>query len=280
MTYEGIDTAGRISADKARILRENGISFIARYLVPETLWKALSKQEASDIRHAGLALMLCWEIGSDDIKQGAAKGAEHGRRARELAEGMGVPAGTCIYFAADYNVPEKDYTAVEQYMIAAQTALGSRYVAGLYGPLGIVDFLAKRGSVKRFWQCVAWSDHFSETATVRQYAHQGDARAKAVAARIGVDVDLNVCDTLTGMWGIPVPQDGYDDGEGGTIIEYTGGTQSASPWYAEAMAWAKERHIINDGRPNDPVTRAELATVLYRIMGPEDEKKDSGLLSE
>lgn len=36
MTYEGIDTAGRISADKARILRENGMSFVARYLVPET----------------------------------------------------------------------------------------------------------------------------------------------------------------------------------------------------------------------------------------------------
>ena len=69
-------------------------------------------------------------------------------------------------------------------------------------------------------------------------------------------------------------------GEGGTVIEYTGGTQTASPWYADAMNWAKERHIINDGRPNDPVTRAELAMVLYRMFGPGDEKTDSGLLSE
>jgi hypothetical protein len=45
------------------------------------------------------------------------------------------------------------------------------------------------------------------------------------------------------------------------------------------MAWAERQGLLRDGRPNDPVTRAELATVLYRIYGPEDDKKDSGLLS-
>lgn len=51
----------------------------------------------------------------------------------------------------------------------------------------------------------------------------------------------------------------YDDGAGGT----------KTPWYAGAMAWAKEQGYIRDGRPDDPVTRAELATVLYRMAGPE-----------
>lgn len=278
MTYNGVDTAGRISADKAKTLRENGMSFIARYLVPETMWKALTKQEASGIRNAGLALMLCWELGSDDIKLGAVKGAEHGKTARQLAEAMGVPTGTIIYFAADYNVPESDYNAIEQYMISAQTAFAGKYRAGLYGHERIVKHLAERGSVKYFWQCVAWSNAFDPAATVRQYAHQGDSRAKAVAAKIGIDVDLDATETLDGMWMPSVAS--YDDGEGGTIIDYTGGTQTATPWYAEAMAWAKERHIINDGRPNDPVTRAELATVLYRIIGPEDEKSVSGMLTD
>ena len=50
------------------------------------------------------------------------------------------------------------------------------------------------------------------------------------------------------------------------------------PWYADAMEWAANNGLIRDGRPNDTVTRAELATVLYRIYGPEDEKKSSGLL--
>ena len=43
----------------------------------------------------------------------------------------------------------------------------------------------------------------------------------------------------------------------------------AQPWYASAMAWAKDAGLIRDGRPEDPVTRAELATVLYRMAGPE-----------
>ena len=264
MTYEGIDTAGRVTPEAARKLKAGGISFAARYLVPETLWKALTKQEAADIRAAGLALMLCWELGGDDLKLGAVKGAEHGARARQLAEVLGVPTGTIIYFAADYNVPESDFAAVGQYMLSAQTALAGKYRAGLYGHERIVRHIAARGSVKHFWQCVAWSERFDPAATVRQYAWQGDARAKAVAAQIGVDVDLDATETLDGMW-LPSGAS-YDDGEGGTVIEYTGAARPAAPWYAEAMAWAKERQLIMDGRPNDPVTRAELATVLMRAL--------------
>ena len=264
MTYEGIDTAARLNAAQCKILRASGISFAARYLVPEALWKALTAQEASDIRSAGLALMLCWEKGGDDIRLGAVKGAEHGTRARQLAEALGVPTGTAIYFAADYNVPESDFAAVGQYMAAAQTALGGKYAAGLYGHEKLVAHCAAKGEIRHFWQCVAWSERFDPAATVRQYAWQGDARAKAVAAQIGVDVDLDSTETLDGMW-LPSGAS-YDDGEGGTVIEYTGAARPAAPWYAEAMAWAKERQLIMDGRPNDPVTRAELATVLMRAL--------------
>lgn len=268
MTYEGIDTAARLTAAQVKILRENGISFVGRYLVPVTLWKALTAKEAADIRAAGLALMLCWELGGEDLKQGAAKGAEHGARARELAEAFGVPAGVTIYFAVDYNAQPADYLLIEQYMLAAQTALGGRYVAGLYGHERIVEYLAQRGSVKKFWQCVAWSNMFSEYATVRQYAWQGDPRAKALAEKVGVGVDLDATETLSGMW---MSGNAYDDGDGGTIIEPQP-SQPTQPWYADAMQWAKENGIINDGRPNDPVTRAELATVLQRYDKLVDEK--------
>ena len=264
MAYQGIDTAARLTAAQCGILRSEGVSFAARYLVPETMWKALTAREASDIRGAGLALMLCWEIGGEDLKQGAAKGAEHGTRARQLAEALGVPAGTAIYFAADYNVPESDFAAVGQYMAAAQTALGGKYAAGLYGHEKLVAHFAAKGEIRYFWQCVAWSERFDPAATARQYAWQGDARAKAVAAKIGIDVDLDATETLDGMW-MPSAAS-YDDGEGGTVIEYTGAARPATPWYAEAMAWAAEQGLIMDGRPNDPVTRAELATVLMRAL--------------
>ena len=35
-------------------------------------------------------------------------------------------------------------------------------------------------------------------------------------------------------------------------------------WYDEAMQWASDNKIMMDGRPNDNVTRAELATMLMR----------------
>lgn len=261
MTCEGIDTAARLTAAQARILRDNGVSFVGRYLVPESMWKALTAKEAADIRAAGLALMLCWELGGDDLRQGAAKGAEHGTMARQLAEAFGVPANVTIYFAVDYNAPASDFPLIEQYMLAAQTAMGNKYVAGLYGHERIVEYLAQRGTVKKFWQCVAWSNMFSPYATVRQYVWQGDERAKAIQQKIGVAVDLDSTETLAGMW---MPQAEYDDG-GDTVIE-------PQPWYAEAMAWAKDAGLIQDGRPNDPVTRAELATVLQRYDRLVDEK--------
>lgn len=52
-------------------------------------------------------------------------------------------------------------------------------------------------------------------------------------------------------------------------------------WYDTAMTWAEQNGIMMDGRPNDPVTRAEMATMLMRYhgkFGEEDSKSDSGLL--
>ena len=93
----------------------------------------------------------------------------------------------------------------------------------------------------------------------------------------------------------------YDDGEGGVIVEPSGAGTQPAPWYADAMAWAEEAGLIRDGRPKDNLTRAELATVLMRydalqdardkallatiekilaLYIPEDNKKDSGLLSD
>lgn len=255
----GIDTAARISAEAAKILRNSGISFAGRYLVPQSMSKALTAKEASTIRDAGLAILLCWEMEANAIRQGAERGATDGQRAKQCAEDLGVPAGTCIFFACDYNIPYGDLQTAEKYLIAAQTALGGKYVAGMYGPQKLMAFLSERNICRHLWQCVAWSSFFHDSVSVRQYEWQGGANAKALASKVGFDVDLDDCADMAaaGLW---MPE-------------------ASKPWYADAMAWAKSQGIINDGRPNDPVTRAELATVLYRIYGPEDNKEVSGLLS-
>ena len=300
MTYQGVDTVHRFTAEDAK-KAENGVSFVGRYLVPSGMGKDLTKEEADNLRGAGLAVLLCWEIGAYAVQKGAAQGTKDGARARALAESFGIPAGTTIYFACDYNIPTTDLIMAEQYILAAQTALG-KYEAGAYGPLRLVEFLHDRGSCKKFWQCVAWSAYFSGDAQTWQYQWSGSPDALDMAAKLGFSVDLDTCDDLqkAGMW---MPWDEYADGDG-TIIETgkpaQGNTSSGadappSPqgegtgmWYDKAMAWGEATGIMKDGRPNDTATRAEIITMLMRYhqmlmetirnQQPEDDKKFSGLL--
>lgn len=255
--YDGIDTAAKITAKTAKILRAEGYSFVVRYLVPNsggTAWKALTASEAKDILDAGLAIMLCWETTASRVKGGAVFGEEDARQARKLAEEMGIPTGTVIYFAADYNVPESDYAAVDAYLDAAMTASGL-YIVGLYGHENLVKAMHKRG-FKHFWQCVAWSNEFSDDAGVIQYEWQGGENAKALTSKIGVAVDLDAAESLDGMW--KPENQAYSE------------TELAHKWCVEMR--------ITDDTMRD-VSQTELMLWRYHnIYTPEDNKTASGLL--
>lgn len=245
MTYLGVDTAARITAPQAKKLRENGVSFVGRYITPG---KSLDAAEITALRDAGLAIMLCWETTAERMKGGAKAGAEDAERAAWFAMQLGIPEGTVIFFAADYKVPDSDFPAVEAYLRTAKYNV-EPYGVGLYGPERVVAEMSARGTCYYFWQCTAWSNQFLPCADVRQYAGQDDARAKELAAKCGIlAVDLDSAETLAGMWLPPV-------------------VEQPTHWYDEPMAWAEKRGLIKDGRPNDPVTRAELAIVLQRLCG-------------
>lgn len=272
--YQGVDTCATITAAQARKLRESGVSFVGRYITPG---KSLDAAEITALRDNGLAIMLCWESTATRMKGGAKAGAEDAERAQWYAQKLGIPAGTVIYFAADYDVPASDFPAIEAYLKTAKYNAGD-YGVGLYGPEAVVAEMSRRGSCYYFWQCVAWSNQFLPCADVRQYAWQGDARAKDMAQKTGIlAVDLDSAETLAGMWLPPAAPE-------------------EDPWYKPHMEWAEENGLIMDGRPNDYVTRAELATEQERAfdlgkrmvaemiseaiknLQPEDDKKFSGLL--
>lgn len=263
MTYQGIDTAARITAAQAQKLRENGVSFVGRYLVPEGMGKDITASEILTLRGAGLAILLCWELGASTMAKGASQGAKDGARARQLAETFGVPKGTTIFFAADYDVQTGDLSACEQYILAAQAAMPN-YVAGIYGGERIVRYLTSRGSAKKAWQCVAWTTNFADAANVQQYQWQGGAESVAMAKATGIPaVDMNRSDDIrkAGLW---MPE----NAQGGTVIEPNKPATKPDPWYKPHMDWAAENGIMTDGRPNDNITRAESATILHR----EDER--------
>lgn len=270
MAYQGIDTAAKITAVQAKKLRENGVSFVARYITPG---KSLDAEEIKALRDAGLAIMLCWETTADRMKGGARAGAEDSERAAWYAKKLGIPAGTVIYYAADYDVPAADFPAIEAYLKTAKYNAGD-YGVGLYGPEKVVAEMSSRSACFYFWQCCAWSNQRLPAADVWQYAWQGDERSKGLAAKCDIlAVDLDSAETLAGMWMPPVEE-------------------QPAHWYDEAMARAEEAGLIRDGRPDDGVTRAELATVLMRFdermdakiteavkrLQPEDDKAFSGPL--
>ena len=252
MSYEGIDTAAIISADSAKILYDNGIAFAVRYLVPEsgyTAWKALSAAEAQDIRNAGLALMLCWETTATRMKGGYDVGKVDGAAAKKLAENMGIPAGTVIYFAADYSVPESDFESVYQYLYAAAVA-ASPYKAGLYGSENVTAAMNARQACEFYWQCVGGS------AKTIQYESQFGSNAQALKQKVGFDVDLDRAETITGMWMPDKPSTEAQD----------------------AHKWAEDMGIFDDTMRD--VSQTEIMLYRYfRIYQQEDNKWGSGALS-
>ena len=274
MTYQGIDTMARITAAQAQAMRENDISFICRYLGPASWGKTITRQEAYTLLQAGISILLCYETSADRMRGGAAAGEIDGLNARNYAQDLGLPAGTAIFFACDYNVPDRDLILCESYIRNAQAALGGIYEAGAYGPERLVSFLSERGACEKFWQCVAWSNMFLPAANVRQYQWQGGPEARAMAAKLGFAVDLDAAEDLRGLWH---PEE-----------------KEESHWYDEAMQWADEAGIMQDGRPNDYVTRAEAATMFMRederiqkmivetvkAMQPEDDKRYGGLITD
>ena len=255
--YKGIDTAAKISARAAKTLRSEGFSFVARYLVPNTggtAWKALTAAEAADIRDAGLAILLCWETTADRMKGGYDVGHVDGAAARQLAQDMGIPAGTVVYFAADYAVPESDYEAVYQYLYAASHSVYP-YRAGLYGSENIVGAMNERQVVGHFWQCVGGSNEFLPCARTIQYEWQGGPNAKALAAKVRFAVDLDSAETLAGMWEPDKPHTEEED----------------------ALRWAREMGIIDDSM-RDVTQNVVMLYRYHRIYSPEDNKTSSGLL--
>ena len=241
MRYKGIDSASPVSVSAAKKLAELGYSFCGRYLAPSG-WKVLTVDEAMHIHDAGLAILLVWETTADRAKSGADGGAQDGEIAANKAAALGVPAGTVIYYAVDHDAGGGDYDAIEAYLTAAKAA-SAPYAVGVYGSYRVVEEMHKRGACTAFWQCCAWSyGQLSAHADAYQSEWSGTANSKAVAAQVGFDVDLDEANNLDAFWN-PAP---------------------VSHWYDEAVKWASDNKIMMDGRPNDPITRAEMATMLMR----------------
>lgn len=192
MTKNGFDCATKLTAASAKALKSLGFSYVARYL--GNSWKTFDKNEAKAIQDAGLKLISIFEKNSTfsgyfTKPQGIADAKE----AMQLANAVGQPSGTAIYFTVDYDAQPSHMGAICTYLDGLRETLKD-YKVGLYGSYNVM--MAVNGKVDYYWQTYAWSrgkvaDH------IHKHQYQNDVKVAGIA------LDRNDIKKDPGAWGEP-----------------------------------------------------------------------------
>jgi hypothetical protein len=252
---KGIDCASKITKEIAEQLAAEGYCFACRYHVPKGYEKRLTEDEAKMISAAGLEILSIFETYANRALEGASAGEEDGAAALKVARELKVPESAIIYFAVDFDAQSADMDAIEAYLRAAKDQT-TPYDIGVYGSYSVIEEMAKRYACKGFWQTYAWSyDEKSAYMNVYQYSNGEEAA--------GIEVDFNEAESLVGMWSYSEEVEEVPENPNGN---------TPSDWAQEACDWAVEKGIFTgDENGNmhwqDPVTREELAVILYRLLG-------------
>jgi LysM repeat protein len=158
-----------------------------RYLSYDNTGKTVTVAEANEIRANGLILGLVWETIASRAKVGYQGGLEDAREALRQANALGHTGA--IYFAVDYDAPEGDQGAINDYAKAFNEVIGANRV-GCYAGYWPLKRLFDAGLVRFGWQTLAWSGGNRET---RAHLYQNGG------VDFGGSVDVN--DVLQDNWG-------------------------------------------------------------------------------
>jgi len=193
---KGLDYSfGRPNLDT---VKQQGYSFVARYLAVDGGSKLITKTEADQIRAHRLGLVLVYEQYAERAKEGRAAGKADGQTALMQARSVGFPDTRPVYFAVDYETTEAGQAAINEYLRGAADSIGANRV-GVYGSYAVVERCFTNGSARFFWQTYAWSAGKISTRThILQYSN-----GQTVG---GASVDLNESKRADfGAWGMPAP---------------------------------------------------------------------------
>ena len=148
------DCSTQLSKTKAVALKNAGYEIVGRYLTGFVAGrpKNLTSTELADIFNAGLRVFPIYQEGGNSIEYfatGSEKGKSDGIKAVEAAKSLGIPTGTVIYFAVDYDF--LDYQ-VTKYVIpyfsgvfSSVCCSGSGYLVGVYGSRNTCTRVSNKG---------------------------------------------------------------------------------------------------------------------------------------
>ncbi|WP_323369665.1 glycoside hydrolase domain-containing protein [Streptomyces alkaliterrae] len=139
------DCITEITAARGRALKDAGYEIVGRYLdehlppeSPYYLDKALKPGELQNIFAAGLRMYPIFQYNGTQLANfDYGRGFDQGGIAHDKSVEFGLPAGTCIYFAVDYDAQDWEIDSnILPYFNGVRQALsqkGGRYTFGVYG---------------------------------------------------------------------------------------------------------------------------------------------------
>jgi hypothetical protein len=153
MSADGVDYAWSHPGGAA--LQNAGIHFACRYASNDSS-KDISKAETADLAAHGVWTVVVWESTATRARAGRGAGITDATKAAARARAAGMPAGRPLYFAVDYDAPEKDQPAIDAYFRGVASVIGLART-GVYGGYWPLSRLKAAGLATWFWQTDAWS---------------------------------------------------------------------------------------------------------------------------
>lgn len=137
------DTATTLSYEVAKELKANGYDVVGRYLTNKY---AMTSEEMENIFKAGLDIFAIYEYGSTlSYYAESGRGIKDGEAARNAALELGIPEGTVLYFAIDYDMEDYQVTSVVMPYFNDINSVIAPYKVGVYGSRNVCSRVSESG---------------------------------------------------------------------------------------------------------------------------------------
>jgi hypothetical protein len=185
-------------------LKALGITDIGRYLGfgLEAEEKIIKPPEAHAIAAAGMRLFLIYEIGTHTAN-GATLGKRDGAYVLDYAKNkLGMPQGSSIFPAADYDALASDYPAISAYFVAFNAQVKPYLRTGLYANGYTCNRLKADGLIELRWLTCSMGFAGTKEAIAKGEYDILQSLPKPIA---GIDTDGDTLHIANGDFGSRVP---------------------------------------------------------------------------
>lgn len=144
------------SRPKVSVLQAGGLHFAGRYYSTPGNPKNLDASEAVRLLSHGIDIVTVYETTANWMRGGYQAGAGAARSAEMQAKAAGQPAGSPIFYAADFDADSSARQRITQCLNGVY-AYSGRYKVGVYGSYDVCADAVRQHPDIYTWQTLAWS---------------------------------------------------------------------------------------------------------------------------